>query len=114
MIVDLDERGRLRRFDRRRRIAVARRDRERRVFHRYADGREDVDRLAGNLVETAQHHRALDAVFAGDRVGDRQRTLWGREIDGAAALRHCNRSHRRQSGTREEKFVSAHLEPEFP
>ena len=77
-------------------------------------GAKMFDRLARDLVEAAQDHRALDAVLAWLRIGDRQRTLRRCEIDCGAALRECNRSYRRESATREKKTVSRHFAPEFP
>jgi len=47
-----------------------RRDRQRGVFDGHADGRQNVARMTGDLVQAAQDDHALDAVLAGYGVGD--------------------------------------------
>jgi len=115
MIVDLDERRRFGRLDRRRRIAIARRDRQRCELHRNADRRHDIDGLARNLVEPAEHNRALDAVFSGDCVCHAHQALGRSQARAAIVLRQRERARREECNRGDANYANRHcFDPELP
>jgi hypothetical protein len=72
VIRDLNKGRGLGRLARRRRIAIARRNRKRRKIYRHADRRKYVCRPPGHLIKAAKHDCPFDSVLARNGIRNRQ------------------------------------------